>query len=1095
MNSHPTPILHRLRQRLVSHARLGLIVSTFAALALPSQLSAQSISFPAPTSFQTWAGTDLASGDVNGDGKIDLVSVKLPSANLYVAYNTGNGTYSEQVLFGGGGVRKAILVDVNADGKLDIVSIGKGPFLGTGEGITVYLNNGTGGFSHSFSYSTLDFTYFVGSQFNTYQPLSIEAGKTTASGKVDLVVSSIKGFPILVFRGNGDGSFQASPTQIPNPTASTYGTRNLKLADLDGDGDQDLVASGGYGSYYVKVWQNDGSGNFALTFTAPIVSSNSINTTPLDLALIDMNKDGKTDLVVGTVDYNLGASATTNILTFRNTGDLTSFPVTTAFSGTSEYYNNNSGLWVTGGIFQHFAAKDLDSDGYVDLVTTAPEGLPTILRNKGDGTFASVWTAAKSSATVASAHVDRVFLVDITGSGVPTLLGGKGQQSAGNQGIVYGNVKVVPPLSFPAPASFQSWAGTDLASGDVNGDGKIDLVSVKLPSANLYVAYNTGNGTYSEQVLFGGGGVRKAILVDVNADGKLDIVSIGKGPFLGTGEGITVYLNNGTGGFSHSFSYSTLDFTYFVGSQFNTYQPLSIEAGKTTASGKVDLVVSSIKGFPILVFRGNGDGSFQASPTQIPNPTASTYGTRNLKLADLDGDGDQDLVASGGYGSYYVKVWQNDGSGNFALTFTAPIVSSNSINTTPLDLALIDMNKDGKTDLVVGTVDYNLGASATTNILTFRNTGDLTSFPVTTAFSGTSEYYNNNSGLWVTGGIFQHFAAKDLDSDGYVDLVTTAPEGLPTILRNKGDGTFASVWTAAKSSATVASAHVDRVFLVDINGSGLPTLLGGKGQQSGGNRGIVYGALQGATAVDTTAPVIAELADLILEATSSSGAVVTFTATANDDIDGAVNVVASPASGSTFALGNTIVGLAAADRAGNTATASFSIQVRDTTAPTIATPANITANATSAAGAIVTFAATATDRVSTPTLTYSPASGATFPIGTTTVTVTAKDAAGNTATSTFSVTVQGAAQQLANLLQAVNALNVSGPGSASVKNQLDASLSAAEKSIDKGNVNAAQGQLGAFLNKLDSEVASGKLTPAQAQPLVDAAKRILSVLS
>jgi hypothetical protein len=71
-------------------------------------------------------------------------------------------------------------------------------------------------------------------------------------------------------------------------------------------------------------------------------------------------------------------------------------------------------------------------------------------------------------------------------------------------------------------------------------------------------------------------------------------------------------------------------------------------------------------------------------------------------------------------------------------------------------------------------------------------------------------------------------------------------------------------------------------------------------------------------------------------------------------------------------------------------------------------PSDITAEATSAAGAAVTFAAHATDAVSTPTLTYSQASGTTFALGTTTVTVTAKDAAGNTTTGTFTVIVQAA---------------------------------------------------------------------------------------
>jgi hypothetical protein len=240
---------------------------------------------------------------------------------------------------------------------------------------------------------------------------------------------------------------------------------------------------------------------------------------------------------------------------------------------------------------------------------------------------------------------------------------------------------------------------------------------------------------------------------------------------------------------------------------------------------------------------------------------------------------------------------------------------------------------------------------------------------------------------------------------------------------------------------------------------------------------------------DTIAPVISGPGNITTEATGPSGAVVTFTATAVDDKDGSVPVLAVPASGSTFALGTMIVDLGAADAAGNQAfatfnvtvedttppvlvtrprdlvleaaglngttsmqweasavdavagavpvnydhswypaetypigtttvnyyaqdgyanrsTGSFTITVRDTIAPVLTVPANLTLEATSAAGAVATFAATATDAVGVASLTSSAASGSTFALGTNTVTVIAKDAAGNTATGSFTITVQ-----------------------------------------------------------------------------------------
>ena len=159
---------------------------------------------------------------------------------------------------------------------------------------------------------------------------------------------------------------------------------------------------------------------------------------------------------------------------------------------------------------------------------------------------------------------------------------------------------------------------------------------------------------------------------------------------------------------------------------------------------------------------------------------------------------------------------------------------------------------------------------------------------------------------------------------------------------------------------------------------------------------------------DTTPPVITAPANITKEATSAAGAVVTFTATANDAVSGAVSVTATPPSGTTFPIGLGSVALRATDAAGNTANASILVVVQDTIAPVITSvPANVTVEATSAAGAVATFgSATATDAVGVQSLTYSAASGSTFALGTTTVTVTAKDAAGNSSTDSFNVTVQ-----------------------------------------------------------------------------------------
>jgi hypothetical protein len=159
------------------------------------------------------------------------------------------------------------------------------------------------------------------------------------------------------------------------------------------------------------------------------------------------------------------------------------------------------------------------------------------------------------------------------------------------------------------------------------------------------------------------------------------------------------------------------------------------------------------------------------------------------------------------------------------------------------------------------------------------------------------------------------------------------------------------------------------------------------------------------TVGDTTPPDLLVPDDITAEATSPSGAVVMFVVSANDNADGPLTPVCSPASGSTFGLGTTLVTCHATDSRGNTGTATFHVTVQDTTPPTLHLPAP-TVSAGAACTAVVTYTATATDLVDvTDPVVCSPASGSTFNLGTTTVNCSSTDAHGNTATGAFTVTV------------------------------------------------------------------------------------------
>jgi uncharacterized delta-60 repeat protein len=154
---------------------------------------------------------------------------------------------------------------------------------------------------------------------------------------------------------------------------------------------------------------------------------------------------------------------------------------------------------------------------------------------------------------------------------------------------------------------------------------------------------------------------------------------------------------------------------------------------------------------------------------------------------------------------------------------------------------------------------------------------------------------------------------------------------------------------------------------------------------------------------------------LLAEAEGATGAHVTFAASATDILGAPLTPTCLPASGTLFAVGNSIVTCSATDAAGTPAAASFTVRVVDTTAPTLSV-ANVTAEATSSSGAVASYTASATDTVDGSVRPIClPASGSVFAIGDTQVVCTATDAHQNTASSTFVVHVRGAAEQLATL--------------------------------------------------------------------------------
>jgi large repetitive protein len=160
--------------------------------------------------------------------------------------------------------------------------------------------------------------------------------------------------------------------------------------------------------------------------------------------------------------------------------------------------------------------------------------------------------------------------------------------------------------------------------------------------------------------------------------------------------------------------------------------------------------------------------------------------------------------------------------------------------------------------------------------------------------------------------------------------------------------------------------------------------------------------------VTNTRPVLTLPGTITVEGDRTGGANVSFSVTANDAEDGVLTPTCDHASGDFFALGDTTVSCSVPDSGGLTATGSFHVVVRDTTAPVLANlPGDMTVVTNNPAGIAVSYAnPTASDVVdASPTVSCALASGSNFPVGDTPVTCTATDDSGNATSASFNVHV------------------------------------------------------------------------------------------
>jgi len=275
-------------------------------------------------------GTPLAA-DVNGDGKVGIFAENYGANTITVLTNNGSGNLgSNATLVVGSGPQNIVAVDVNNDGKLDLICAN---YTSSGT-LTVYTNNGSGGFG---SNATLN----VGS----YPPW-VCAADINGDGFVDLITTSYKGsnantLTVLTNNGHGSFGFNASLPVGKEPIC-------VIAADVNGDGKPDLICANN-GTNTLTVLTNNGSGVFGFNATL------TVNGSPIFVTAADLNGDGKLDLITangGTfVGIDPGTTHTLSILTNNGSGN----------------FGSNATVNVGNGVDCVLAA-DLNGDGKPDLV-------------------------------------------------------------------------------------------------------------------------------------------------------------------------------------------------------------------------------------------------------------------------------------------------------------------------------------------------------------------------------------------------------------------------------------------------------------------------------------------------------------------------------------------------------------------------------------------------------------------------------------------------------------------------------------------------------------------------------------------------------
>jgi hypothetical protein len=788
---------------------------------VPAQAQTYPISFPAPSTFAsstnpTFSTEAVATGDFNGDGKLDVVNIDTGS-NLNVMLGKGDGKFQTPITTYIGTSNffpEAIAVgDFNGDHLLDVAVWALNATTGNTQ-VNIYLGNGAGGFTVGGVYNAPN--------SNTFNPgpNSIVSADLNGDGKLDLVgLTLLNG--AFVFLGNGDGSFQ---TPVNYGTGTTNGCcSGLAVGDLNGDGKPDLAISANDG---ISILLNNGNGTFGTPTYYP--SGVAGSATGDGIAIGDLNGDKRPDVVVTNENFGVIVYLNQGSGTFKVNGTVGAIPIGAtnnvvladinhdkkldiiipdSLGDVFTFYGKGNGTFTAGPAYplqacndcSNFLAAvgDFNGDGAFDLLETNGISVSTVSLGRGDGTFRT--SPLYDYTTVHQA--DNIVTADFNGDGFPDVAQSVNTGSVnGKIGINLGSAHgVLGATSYVTASTCTANYVVWVATGDVNGDGKADLVATLNGNSgagcqNNTVAVMTGKGTgkFNTAAYYTTGSTAQegiVYLVDVNGDGKLDIVTENAD---GT---ISVILNKGNGTYNPGMLITSIAAIYPHG--------VYLTFADFNGDGKMDIAVGTSGNLSdVYVLPGNGNGTFGT-----PIPTATPYYPISLASADFNQDGRADLfVTTTGNGCTNNEFGYAFVKGNGDGTFTPGPINCLPYSGQQIPV-VADLNGDGKLDVII---PYATGNGEQAGPAVLQGNGDGT-------FTSSQSFYTGRGATSA--------AVADFNGDGMPDVaLVNIGSFVPSFVSVMFNGTqpvSVSPLTLNYGSVTVASKKAETVVLANDQSTSL----------------------------------------------------------------------------------------------------------------------------------------------------------------------------------------------------------------------------------------------------------------------------------